>query len=141
MLPRTVKAHQQVEANKGRVSFVRGPIVYCAEWADNDFEIPSTLIPAKPEIQIVDKPGVLNGVKELKIQAQSLFTNEKGFLETKNVTLSLIPYYAWSHRGDGQMAVWLPQEVGAVVATRINDKKNISDEILLFRKRIIFILV
>lgn len=119
MLPRTVKAHQQVEANKGRVSFVRGPIVYCAEWADNDFEIPSTLIPAKPEIQIVDKPGVLNGVKELKIQAQSLFTNEKGFLETKNVTLSLIPYYAWSHRGDGQMAVWLPQEVGAVVATRI----------------------
>jgi DUF1680 family protein len=35
-------------------------------------------------------------------------------LQTKNVTLSLIPYYAWAHRGSGEMAVWLPQEVNAL---------------------------
>lgn len=119
MQPRTVKAHEKVESNKGRVSFERGPIVYCAEWADNNFDLPGILIPAKPEIQVVDNPEKLNGIKELKMQAQSLYTNDKGLLETKDVYLSLIPYYAWSHRGDGQMAVWLPQEVGAVMVTKI----------------------
>ena len=114
MQPRMVKAHQQVEADKGRVSFERGPVVYCAEWVDNKVDIPSILLPEKPEVEVVDKPDMLGGIKELKMQAQSLLINEKGYLETKNVTLTLIPYYAWSHRGDGQMAVWLPQEVGTV---------------------------
>ncbi len=119
MQPRMVKAHEKVEADKGRVSFERGPVVYCAEWPDNYAEISSILLPEKPEIEVVDKPDMLNGIKELKTQAQSLSINEKGWLETRNVTLTLIPYYAWSHRGDGQMAVWLPQEVGEVVATKM----------------------
>lgn len=119
MQPRMVKAHEKVKADKGRVSFERGPVVYCAEWPDNYAEIPSILLPEKPEVEVVDKPDMLNGIKELKTQAQSLSINEKGWLETRNVTLTLIPYYAWSHRGDGQMAVWLPQEVGEVVATKM----------------------
>ncbi|WNH09870.1 glycoside hydrolase family 127 protein [Thalassobellus suaedae] len=32
MEPRTVKAHPAVEADRGKVSIERGPIVYCAEW-------------------------------------------------------------------------------------------------------------
>ena len=119
MQPRMVKAHEKVKADKGRVSFERGPVVYCAEWPDNYAEIPSILLPEKPEVEVVDKPDMLNGIKELKTQAQSLSINEKGWLETRNVTLTLIPYYAWSHRGDGQMAVSLPQEVGEVVATKM----------------------
>ncbi|MBS6240117.1 MAG: glycoside hydrolase family 127 protein [Bacteroides sp.] len=119
MQPRMVKAHEKVKADKGRVSFERGPVVYCAEWPDNYAERPSILLPEKPEVEVVDKPDMLNGIKELKTQAQSLSINEKGWLETRNVTLTLIPYYAWSHRGDGQMAVWLPQEVGEVVATKM----------------------
>ena len=119
MQPRMVKAHEKVEANKGKVSFEKGPLVYCAEWPDNNAEIPSILLPEKPEVEVVAKPDILNGIQELKTQAQSLFINEKGWLETRNVTLTLIPYYAWSHRGDGQMAVWLPQEVEGVVATKM----------------------
>ena len=119
MQPRMVKAHEKVEANKGKVSFEKGPLVYCAEWPDNNAEIPSILLPEKPEVEVVDKPDMLNGIQKLKTQAQSLFINEKGWLETRNVTLTLIPYYAWSHRGDGQMAVWLPQEVERLVATKM----------------------
>jgi len=29
-------------------------------------------------------------------------------LATRDVTLTLIPYYAWAHRGEGKMDVWLP---------------------------------
>ena len=37
MQPRVVKANEKVVADRGRVAVERGPIVYCAEWADNDF--------------------------------------------------------------------------------------------------------
>ena len=31
----------------------------------------------------------------------------------KDQTLTLIPYYAWCHRGSGKMRVWLPQDLSA----------------------------
>ena len=101
MQPRIVKAHPEVKADKGKVAFERGPLVYCAEWPDNDFKLSSVLVPSNPEIQVVDKPELLHGIKELKVQ-------------TKDATLTLIPYYAWCHRGKGDMSVWLPREVNAV---------------------------
>lgn len=119
MQPRIVKANAKVEADKGRVAFERGPIVYCAEWPDNNFEIPSVLLPTNPDIKVIDKTDMLNGIKELQTRAQYLAINAEGLLETRDVTLTLIPYYAWSHRGDGQMSVWLPQEVSAVVPTAL----------------------
>ncbi|MCL2104988.1 MAG: glycoside hydrolase family 127 protein [Kiritimatiellaeota bacterium] len=112
MKPRIVKAHPNVSADKGRVSFERGPIVYCAEWVDNDFNILGVLIPDKPEIQVVDQPELLHGIKQLVMDARSVSINEKGESESKNVRLTLIPYYAWLHRGAGAMAVWLPTEAG-----------------------------
>ena len=38
---RTVTANNKVEADRGRVAIERGPVVYCAEWADNDFDVSS----------------------------------------------------------------------------------------------------
>lgn len=115
MTPRVVHAHEKVEADKGRVAFERGPIVYCAEWPDNDAKIPSVLIPLSPEVEVVNKSAMPHYGTQLKTQAQSLFINEKGLLETRNITLTLIPYYAWAHRGVGEMAVWLPQDVSVVI--------------------------
>lgn len=115
MAPRTVHAHEKIEADKGRVAFERGPIVYCAEWPDNDTKIPSVLIPLNPEVEVVNKPDMSQYGTQLKTQAQSLSINKKGLLETRNITLTLIPYYAWAHRGVGEMAVWLPQDVSAVI--------------------------
>lgn len=43
MEPRTVKANTKVEADRGRVAVERGPVVYCAEWPDNDFSVLSVL--------------------------------------------------------------------------------------------------
>ena len=39
-----------------------------------------------------------------------------GKLVTKDVELTLIPYYAWAHRGEGDMEVWLPIDVSATSA-------------------------
>lgn len=44
MEPRTVRANNGVEADLGMVAVERGPLVYCAEWPDNNFDIMSTLV-------------------------------------------------------------------------------------------------
>lgn len=80
-------------------------------------EIRSILLPSNPEIQVVDRPELLSGIKQLKTQTQSLFLDRQGMLHAKNGTLTLIPYYAWCHRRQGEMAVWLPQDVSAVRPT------------------------
>lgn len=113
MEPRTVKANNKVEADRGRIAVERGPIVYCAEWVDNDFDVLSLFMNQAPKFEVVSKPDVLYGINELKTDVQLLSYNEQGRLTTKDVKVTLIPYYAWAHRGAGAMSVWLPQELSA----------------------------
>lgn len=113
MEPRTVKANNKVEADRGRVAVERGPIVYCAEWPDNDFDVLSVFMNRNPKFEVVEKPELLYGINELVTDAQTLGYDDKGRLTTTDVKLTLIPYYAWAHRGSGAMAVWLPQELSA----------------------------
>lgn len=114
MLPRVVKANEKVEADRGRVAVERGPIVYCAEWADNQFGVHNVLLNRRPQFEVVEKPGLLQGITQLVTDAQSLGYDSAGKLAAKDVKLTLIPYYAWAHRGEGDMEVWLPMEVNAV---------------------------
>jgi hypothetical protein len=111
---RTVKANENVEADRGRVAVERGPLVYCAEWPDNEFDLRSVLVNRTPEFKVISAPDLLNGINMLETPAQELTYNHDGRLVTRDVVLSLIPYYAWAHRGKGSMMVWLPWEVSAV---------------------------
>lgn len=113
MEPRTVKANEKVEADRGRVSIERGPLVYCAEWPDNDFNVLNILMNRDPKFEVISKPEVLNGITMIKTGAQTLDYDSNGRLVTKDVTLNMIPYYAWAHRGSGNMAVWIPNELRA----------------------------
>lgn len=110
---RTVKANGKVEADRGRVAVERGPIVYCAEWPDNDFNVLSLLMNQHPQFEVVEKPDLLYGLNQIKTSVQTLEYDEHGRLLAKDHQLTLIPYYAWAHRGPGNMAVWLPSEVWA----------------------------
>lgn len=113
MEARTVRALNLVEADRGMVSVERGPIGYCAEWPDNDFDITSVLLNQSPTFQVVEKSDLLYGINQLKTQAQTLAFGKDGKLTTSDVELTLIPYYAWCHRGSGKMSVWLPQDMEA----------------------------
>ena len=110
---RTVKANGKVEADRGRVAVERGPIVYCAEWPDNGFNVLSLLMNQHPQFEVVEKPDLLYGLNQIKTSVQTLEYDEQGRLLAKDRQLTLIPYYAWAHRGPGNMAVWLPSEVRA----------------------------
>lgn len=110
---RTVRANNKVEADRGRIAIERGPVVYCAEWPDNDFNVLNILVNRSPEFEVVSRPDLLCGIDQIRTQAQTLEYDDKGRLTVKDHMLTLIPYYAWCHRGSGNMAVWLPDEVNA----------------------------
>lgn len=113
MKPRVVKANGKVEADRGRVAIERGPLVYCAEWPDNDFNVHNILLNQHPAFQVEERPDLLYGIHEITTDAQALSYDAAGKLAVRDVKLTLIPYYAWAHRGEGDMEVWLPIEVGA----------------------------
>lgn len=113
MEPRTVKAHPAVEADRGRIAIERGPVVYCAEWPDNDFSVLSAVIPQKPVFVVEQKPDLLYGINMIHTDAQLLSYNQDGKIEVKDVKLNMIPYYAWAHRGSGEMIVWLSNELSS----------------------------
>jgi len=113
MEPRTVKANSAVEADRGKIAVERGPLVYCAEWPDNEFNIFSIILNKKPIFKVEGKPDLLYGINTIQTDAQTLSYDVQGKLVTKDVKLNMIPYYAWAHRGSGDMAVWLPVDLNA----------------------------
>lgn len=87
---RRVVSHEAVKENTGKVAIERGPIVYCAEAVDNDGHALDLKLSDDEVLAAKLEPTLLGGVTVVK---------------SKNLTL--IPYYAWSHRGEGEMTVWL----------------------------------
>ena len=70
--------------------------------ADNNFDVLSVIVNQDPKIEVVEKPELLYGINELITDAQTLKFDDNGKLVADNVKLTMIPYYAWNHRGAGQ---------------------------------------
>jgi hypothetical protein len=113
MEPRTVRANHKVEADRGMVAVERGPLVYCAEHPDNNFDVFSALVNQEPTFMLGKGEVAGTSVVTLQTDAQTLDFNKQGKLTVKDQTLTLIPYYAWCHRGSGKMRVWLAQDLNA----------------------------
>ena len=53
-------------------------------------------------------------VTGISIPAQEAFVTDDGKLAVKDVSVTLIPYYAWNHRGAGKMDVWLANRLNGI---------------------------
>lgn len=113
LLPRLVKANDKVKDDRGRLALECGPIVYCAEWVDNDCDVNRTLIAPNCTLKLESKPNMLNGINILTTTGQALSYDAQGKLQVKDVPLTFIPYYAYAHRGNGAMNVWMPYRIEA----------------------------
>ena len=104
---RRVVADERVEADRDRLCFVRGPLVYCAESADNDFPVRQAFIDESGEgfRRRVSRDGTTWGIEFVALSAKLA----RGDGVTEDVTLTMLPYYAWNNRGDGAMTVWIPR--------------------------------
>lgn len=94
MEPRYVQAHPEVKADEGRLAVTKGPIVYCAEWPDNEgINVREATLDREETMTWEHNSELLHGIDVITTQS-----------------LTLIPYYAWCHRGSGDMIVWLKEE-------------------------------
>lgn len=115
MQPRTVFANPKVAADRGKIAVERGPLVYCAEGADNGKDdVWHDIINEKPQfvvksydIKNTEGDGKTFTVMAIMTPAQEMVNGNGGKLELKDVQLTLIPYYAWNYRGAGYMEVWM----------------------------------
>lgn len=121
---RTVVANKKVSDDKGKVAVERGPLVYCAEAVDNQNEpVLRAVVSQKPTFSLVDNYSIENteakgapafAVKAITTDAQVIDQAGDGQVSVKNQKLTLIPYYAWNHRGANQMNVWFYQNLSVL---------------------------
>ena len=100
MAVRKVAAHGKVNSNTGKIAFERGPLVYCAEAADNPSGVLARSLEKNETFQFEFDKALFNGTGKIVGTSK----------ETAEAPMTLIPYYAWSHRSIGEMAVWLKAE-------------------------------
>jgi DUF1680 family protein len=86
---RRVVAHPNAADLVGKVALERGPLVYAAEGVDNNGHILNKVIADDMPLNAEHRPDLLGRVTVIKGE-----------------DFMAIPYYAWSHRGVGEMAVW-----------------------------------
>lgn len=91
---RRLLCHEKVKDNAGRVALQRGPVVYCAEWLDNGGFVRDLVLPDNAQLKAEHHKDLLGGIT---------------VISSSDPHLVAIPYYAWAHRGEGEMAVWLPR--------------------------------
>ncbi|MCF7731063.1 MAG: glycoside hydrolase family 127 protein [Akkermansiaceae bacterium] len=99
---RRVYAHQKVLEDKGKVSLMRGPVVYCLEGVDNkDIDLFKMTLPRNAGLRAEHRPDLLGGITV--VQCQGLDDNQQP------VKLTAVPYYAWANRDQGAMTIWIKE--------------------------------
>ncbi len=146
MVPSRVYARPEVEANRGRVALMRGPLVYCLEGVDHGggnvqvLSLPSDAkLTAMRDLEAgLKQVEVLAHENGIVIQAMGrgwdveLHGESVGF-DVAPDKLTAIPYFAWNNRGKSSMQVWIaetpevaqrPDQVGTKLVNGVRVKAS-----------------
>ncbi len=147
-----VTANPRVRDDVGKVAFIRGPLTYCMEEADNGADLHLYRVDlnrigahcqgietrmmeiAGHKMSVLEVPGLRmkerSGTETLSVGKKALdletisaekeplyresLSKEKQPLYRdyllpveESVSMTMIPYYAWANRGEGEMSVWM----------------------------------
>jgi DUF1680 family protein len=120
MQTKLIEANPLVEESRGQVAVQRGPVVYCLESSDlaDGAKIDNIAIPSdvtfKPEMMTIDGSHVTALVGKVIKREESSWKNTLYREITKQkeeISVRLIPYYAWGNRGKSEMTVWMPLDM------------------------------
>jgi len=122
---RRVKANPKIKEDQGRVALQRGPLMYCAEWPDNFGRVANIVLPQQSTFTTEFKPDLLNGVTVLHSEAVGVKVDTvANSVTSARQPFTAIPYYAWAHRGRGEMMVWLPEHLADIDIIAHEDNSN-----------------
>ncbi|CAG9296803.1 glycoside hydrolase family 127 protein [Celerinatantimonas diazotrophica] len=117
MQPILVRPNPLLRHDMRKVAIQRGPLVYCIEQADNGEELHNLLLDSSSELKCIAGSGIFAGKTLIKATAYRIdsihahsqplysFNSEKPAM-TK-CELTLVPYFSWANRGEGEMRVWI----------------------------------
>jgi DUF1680 family protein len=107
-----IVATDKLTEDAGKIALQRGPIMYCAEWKDNNGKASNIIIPQNTAFTAAYHADLLNGVTVLTGDVKTVQVDAGGQnISTLNKTMTAIPYYSWANRGKGEMTVWFPEQV------------------------------
>ncbi len=104
---RRVLSDERVKENNGRVALERGPLVYCAEWVDNNGKTSNIILPDKAKLSSRYEKDLIGGITVIKGKAKTVDKNGKA----NSSDFTAIPYFAWLNRGKGEMDIWLSRTI------------------------------
>lgn len=113
---RRVLAHEAVKEDAGRVAVERGPVVYCAEGADNRGSVLDLVLPDGAALVAEERRDLLGGLTVIRGKGARVRRDDGGEPVEEAAEITLIPYYAWCHRGANPMAVWLARTAAVAKA-------------------------
>ncbi|KAB7786785.1 glycoside hydrolase family 127 protein [Bifidobacterium cebidarum] len=118
MSVRCLRASLNVKADAGKLAVARGPIVYCMEEVDNPHDLWTYSMPVNAQVSEHYDAKLLDGVEVLKFGGVRDVQENTGLyiavdkpVERRAAELTMIPYYAWCNRTEGQMQVWVRETV------------------------------
>lgn len=101
---RRVKAHDNVEDDRGKLAIQRGPVMYCLEGKDQaDKTVFDKFIPDGTTFETAYEPALLGGVVTLFGKGKKVTADG-----VSDADFKAIPYCTWNNRGADHMAVWIP---------------------------------
>jgi uncharacterized protein len=113
---RKVEADPRVEEASGRVALQRGPLVYCAEQADQDRPLATLALPQGAAVRAERAANVMGGVVRLVADAVAfepetpegeLYRESPYPRRSRPATLTAVPYGTWDNRTAGPMKIWI----------------------------------
>ncbi len=105
---RRIIANEKVKNDSGLVAIQRGPLIYCAEGVDNTHFIRNLALPDDRDFVAEYNNNLLDGITVVTVNGLKKVSGKD---EPQPAKITLIPYYAWAHRGANEMAVWLPRDI------------------------------
>jgi len=110
-----IYANPRVRMDVGRVALKRGPLVYCAEQADNMLPVTSLRVPRGAAISIAERDDLFGGIVTLAVDGCAIDVKWGDDLyrsaapSTQPTRWVALPYFLWNNREPGEMAVWIPE--------------------------------
>jgi DUF1680 family protein len=124
MAPQVIEANSRVVDDYGRVAVQRGPLIYCLEQLDQPQGVPLYDVSldlrknASSQFQEQFESNLLGGIVVLKHPGAAKEKSAAGTklyysyapapVQTRELELQFIPYYAWANRAPTPMQVWTP---------------------------------
>lgn len=110
MAPERIYANRRVRDCVGQTAVRLGPVVYCAEEADNGDSLHLLRLPREAVLRVTEGFAGFNAIEadgfRICPEEERLYSPDPAE-HTEPTRIHLIPYCLWANRGKGEMRVFL----------------------------------